>query len=71
MDKDNWLSIDEKTGEIKLNKLPDRESPYLVNGTYMAEILCISQGFLPQLNYLKINNIFFPLLILSTKSFCV
>ncbi|KAF7690207.1 hypothetical protein HF521_012011 [Silurus meridionalis] len=42
-DRDNWLSVDEKTGEIKLNKLPDRESPYLVNGTYMAEILCISQ----------------------------
>ncbi|XP_060773614.1 desmoglein-2.1-like [Neoarius graeffei] len=42
-DRDNWLSIDEKTGEIKLNKFPDRESPHLVNGTYMAEILCISQ----------------------------
>ncbi|KAF5900438.1 desmoglein-2-like, partial [Clarias magur] len=42
-DRDNWLSIDETTGEIKLNKVPDRESPYLVNGTYMAEILCISQ----------------------------
>ncbi|XP_060773607.1 desmoglein-2.1-like [Neoarius graeffei] len=42
-DRDNWLSIDEKTAEIKLNKIPDRESPYLVNGTYMAEILCISQ----------------------------
>ncbi|XP_060773610.1 desmoglein-2.1-like [Neoarius graeffei] len=42
-DRDNWLSIDEKTAEIKLNKIPDRESPYLVNGTYMAEILCITQ----------------------------
>lgn len=43
-DKDNWLTIDDKTGDIKLNKIPDRESPYLVNGTYMAEILCITQG---------------------------
>ncbi|XP_060773617.1 desmoglein-2.1-like isoform X1 [Neoarius graeffei] len=42
-DRDNWLSIDEKTAEIKLNKIPDRESPYLVNGIYMAEILCVSQ----------------------------
>ncbi|KAL7888147.1 hypothetical protein AOLI_G00031210 [Acnodon oligacanthus] len=42
-DPDNWLSIDEKTAEIRLNKLPDRESPYLVNGTYIAKILCISQ----------------------------
>ncbi|TSK58112.1 Desmoglein-2 [Bagarius yarrelli] len=41
-DRDNWLMIDEKTAEIKLNKVPDRESPYLVNGTYLAEILCIS-----------------------------
>uniref|UniRef100_A0A1A7W8T5 Cadherin domain-containing protein n=1 Tax=Iconisemion striatum TaxID=60296 RepID=A0A1A7W8T5_9TELE len=41
-DQDNWLSIDEKTAEIKLNKLPDRESTFLKNGTYYAEIICIS-----------------------------
>uniref|UniRef100_A0A8B9KMN8 Cadherin domain-containing protein n=1 Tax=Astyanax mexicanus TaxID=7994 RepID=A0A8B9KMN8_ASTMX len=43
LDPGNWLSIDEKTGEIRLNKLPDRESPHLVNGTYTAKVLCISQ----------------------------
>ncbi|XP_035994117.1 desmoglein-2 [Fundulus heteroclitus] len=42
IDKDNWFSIDEKTAEIRLNKYPDRESKYLVNGTYYAEIICIS-----------------------------
>ncbi|XP_012730885.3 desmoglein-2 [Fundulus heteroclitus] len=41
-DKDNWFTIEEKTAEIKLNKYPDRESEYLVNGTYYAEIICIS-----------------------------
>ncbi|XP_017278000.1 desmoglein-2 [Kryptolebias marmoratus] len=41
-DDDNWLTIDEKTAEIKLNKLPDRESKYLKNGTYYAKIVCIS-----------------------------
>ncbi|XP_041646406.1 desmoglein-2-like [Cheilinus undulatus] len=41
-DPDNWLSIDSKTAEIKLNKLPDRESNYLINGTYKAEVLCIT-----------------------------
>ncbi|XP_019201960.1 desmoglein-2 [Oreochromis niloticus] len=41
-DPDNWLTIDPETAEIKLNKMPDRESPYLVNGTYTAKILCIS-----------------------------
>lgn len=43
-DPQNWLSIDPKTAEIKLNKMPDRESPFLVNGMYMAEILCITEG---------------------------
>ncbi|XP_056247907.1 desmoglein-2-like protein [Seriola aureovittata] len=41
-DEDNWLIIDEKTADIKLNKLPDRESKYLINGTYYAKIICIS-----------------------------
>uniref|UniRef100_A0AAR2J712 Uncharacterized protein n=1 Tax=Pygocentrus nattereri TaxID=42514 RepID=A0AAR2J712_PYGNA len=41
-DPANWLSIDENTAEIKLNKIPDRESPYVVNGTYYAKILCIT-----------------------------
>uniref|UniRef100_A0A3Q3J0M2 Cadherin domain-containing protein n=1 Tax=Monopterus albus TaxID=43700 RepID=A0A3Q3J0M2_MONAL len=42
-DPDNWLTIDPKTADIKLNKMPDRESPFLVNGTYFAKILCISE----------------------------
>ncbi|XP_071773116.2 desmoglein-2-like protein [Centroberyx gerrardi] len=41
-DTDNWLIIDEKTADIKLNKLPDRESKHLVNGTYYAKIICIT-----------------------------
>lgn len=43
-DPDNWISINVDTAEIKLNKLPDRESPYVVNGTYYAKILCITDG---------------------------
>ncbi|KAG9348067.1 hypothetical protein JZ751_004092 [Albula glossodonta] len=43
-DPDNWLVIDEETAEIRLNKVPDRESKYLVNGTYYAKILSITQG---------------------------
>ncbi|XP_032421120.1 desmoglein-2-like [Xiphophorus hellerii] len=41
-DADNWFSINEKTAEIRLNKYPDRESIYLVNGTYYAKIICIT-----------------------------
>lgn len=44
LDPDNWLIIDPKTAEIKLNKKPDRESHFLVNGTYYAEILSITEG---------------------------
>ncbi|XP_071347518.1 desmoglein-2-like protein [Trachinotus anak] len=41
-DKDNWLTVDSETAEIRLNKLPDRESKYLINGTYYAKIICVT-----------------------------
>ncbi|XP_053570973.1 desmoglein-2 [Bombina bombina] len=42
-DPDNWFIIDSTTAEIKLSKIPDRESAYVVNGTYIAKILAISE----------------------------
>uniref|UniRef100_A0A8C5GHB2 Desmoglein-2-like n=1 Tax=Gouania willdenowi TaxID=441366 RepID=A0A8C5GHB2_GOUWI len=42
-DVDNWLIIDKETADIKLNKLPDRESVHLINGTYYAEIICFTK----------------------------
>ncbi|XP_072008125.1 desmoglein-2 isoform X1 [Engystomops pustulosus] len=42
-DPDNWFMIDQTTAEIKLIKIPDRESIYVVNGTYVAKILAISE----------------------------
>ncbi|KAG5849881.1 hypothetical protein ANANG_G00076390 [Anguilla anguilla] len=47
-DPDNWLSIDEKTAEIKLIKRPDRESQHLVDGVYYAKILCLTQDIPPK-----------------------
>ncbi|KAM6217529.1 desmoglein-2 [Rhynchocyon petersi] len=44
-DKDNWISIDPTTSEIKLVKIPDFESRYVRNGTYTAKILAISEGY--------------------------
>lgn len=41
-DDDHWLIIDEKTADIRLSKLPDRESKFLINGTYYANIICIT-----------------------------
>ncbi|KAG5286763.1 hypothetical protein AALO_G00018490 [Alosa alosa] len=42
-DRDNWITIDQNTAEIRLNKFPDRESKHLVNGTYYAKIICITK----------------------------
>ncbi|GAA6089837.1 desmoglein-2-like isoform X2 [Tachysurus ichikawai] len=47
-DVDNWVSINEKTSEIKLNKYPDRESKHLINGTYYIKILAITDSFTPK-----------------------
>lgn len=48
LDKDNWLILNEKTAEIRLNKLPDRESEFVINGTYEAKIICITYDVPPQ-----------------------
>ncbi|KAM6962568.1 desmoglein-2.1-like [Aplochiton taeniatus] len=42
LDPGNWISIDPKTAEIKLRKVPDRESPFLKNGIYYAQVLCMT-----------------------------
>ncbi|XP_076135359.1 desmoglein-2.1-like [Alosa pseudoharengus] len=41
-DPGNWFSIDEETAEVILIKTPDRESPHVVNGVYIAKILCLT-----------------------------
>nr|XP_055043265.1 desmoglein-2.1 [Misgurnus anguillicaudatus] len=41
-DPDNWVSVDKDTAEITLHTVPDRESPFVVNGTYYVKILCIT-----------------------------
>ncbi|KAI9523868.1 hypothetical protein NQZ68_022500, partial [Dissostichus eleginoides] len=41
-DPENWFTIDEETAEAKLRKEPDRESPFVVNGTYIATVLVIT-----------------------------
>nr|XP_009687719.1 PREDICTED: desmoglein-1-like [Struthio camelus australis] len=42
-----WFRINPNTGEITLNKVIDRESSYVVNGEYRAEVRAITRG-LPQ-----------------------
>lgn len=42
-DKDNWVSIDSTTSEIKLVKIPDLESKFVQNGTYTVKMLVVSE----------------------------
>ncbi|KAM4841423.1 desmoglein-2 [Thomomys bottae] len=42
-DKDNWVSVDSVTSEIKLMKVPDFESRYVQNGTYTVKVMAISE----------------------------
>ncbi|XP_075561362.1 desmoglein-4 [Pelecanus crispus] len=39
-----WFRINQNTGEITLNKVIDRESIYVMNGQYRAEVLAITRG---------------------------
>uniref|UniRef100_A0A3Q3GTY3 Cadherin domain-containing protein n=1 Tax=Labrus bergylta TaxID=56723 RepID=A0A3Q3GTY3_9LABR len=48
-DPDSWLLIDPETAEIRLQKAPDRESPFLVNGTYYAKILGLTEDVPPKI----------------------
>ncbi|XP_063087874.1 desmoglein-2 [Cavia porcellus] len=42
-DRDNWVSVDSVTSEIRLVKIPDFESRYVQNGTYTVKIIAVSQ----------------------------
>uniref|UniRef100_A0A8D0GQB8 Desmoglein 2 n=1 Tax=Sphenodon punctatus TaxID=8508 RepID=A0A8D0GQB8_SPHPU len=44
-DAGNWITINSKTAEIKLNKVLDYESRFVINGTYTAKILAITDDF--------------------------
>uniref|UniRef100_A0ACB8FE71 Uncharacterized protein n=1 Tax=Sphaerodactylus townsendi TaxID=933632 RepID=A0ACB8FE71_9SAUR len=44
-DVENWFTIDSKTAEIKLIKIPRFDSSSLVNGSYIATILAITEDF--------------------------
>lgn len=66
-DPDNLFTIDEETAEIKLNKIPDRESSYLKNGTYIAKILAITKG--NSLVNAKTSLLLPPLLIFRFESY--
>uniref|UniRef100_A0A8C3X9L0 Desmoglein 4 n=1 Tax=Catagonus wagneri TaxID=51154 RepID=A0A8C3X9L0_9CETA len=43
-DAGNWLKVDSRTGEIQFSREFDKNSKYITNGIYAAEILAIDDG---------------------------
>lgn len=43
-DAANWITVDSVTGEIRLAKNLDYESPHVVNGTYTITMLGVTTG---------------------------
>lgn len=43
-DTANWITVDSVTGEIRLAKELDYESPHVVNGTYTITMFGVTTG---------------------------
>ncbi len=43
-DIDKWITIDAKTGKVSTIKILDRESPFVINGTYTATLHAVDEG---------------------------
>ncbi|XP_061095014.1 desmoglein-2.1-like [Conger conger] len=41
-DPAGWIAVDSETGQIKLTRVPDRESRNVVDGVYYAKVLCMT-----------------------------
>ncbi|XP_058265022.1 cadherin-like protein 26 isoform X2 [Hemibagrus wyckioides] len=43
-DKDNWVTLDPKTGQVSVAKLMDRESPFVKNSTYSVIVYVVDNA---------------------------
>lgn len=43
-DPAGWLTVDPHTGDITTVKMPDRESPHVVNGVYTVKLNAVDTG---------------------------
>ncbi|XP_034285548.1 desmoglein-2 [Pantherophis guttatus] len=72
----NWLIINAKTAEIRLRKVLDYESPYVINGTYTATILAISTDYPPKtatgtiVIQIEDKNDYCPVLVTQKTTVC-
>lgn len=43
-DKNNWVTVDSKTGQVSVAKAMDRESPFVKNSTYSVIMYVVENG---------------------------
>ncbi len=43
-DIDKWITIDANTGQVSTFKILDRESPFVINGSYSATLYAVDEG---------------------------
>lgn len=43
-DPAGWLAVDPHTGDITTIKVPDRESPHVIDGLYTIVLLAVDDG---------------------------
>ncbi|XP_038622616.1 desmoglein-2 [Tachyglossus aculeatus] len=44
-DREDWITVDSVTSEVRFAKVPDYESRFVKNGIYTVKILAITEGF--------------------------
>ncbi|XP_016098104.1 cadherin-like protein 26 isoform X2 [Sinocyclocheilus grahami] len=76
-DIDKWLTIDAKTGQVSTIKILDRESPFVINGTYIATLYAVDEGVPPLTGtgtlviHLNDQNDNVPILERNAVSICI
>ncbi|KAJ8391896.1 hypothetical protein AAFF_G00083670 [Aldrovandia affinis] len=75
-DPGGWVKVDSKTGEITTAKILDRESPFVMNSTYVVTLYAVDKGNPPMTGtgtltiHLKDKNDNLPQLHVNTISMC-
>ncbi|XP_016418702.1 B-cadherin-like [Sinocyclocheilus rhinocerous] len=76
-DIDGWITVDAKTGQVSTAKILDRESPFVINGTYIATLYAVDDGVPPLTGtgtlviHLNDQNDNVPILEVNKVSICV
>uniref|UniRef100_A0A9J8AQ29 Cadherin 26, tandem duplicate 2 n=1 Tax=Cyprinus carpio carpio TaxID=630221 RepID=A0A9J8AQ29_CYPCA len=75
-DIDGWITVDAKTGQVSTAIILDRESPFVIDGTYIATLYAVDDGVPPLTGtgtlviHLNDQNDNVPILELNKVSIC-